>query len=160
MSEAGLGAFLSEEEGHDAFLRALALGLPQVHISSQDLHVVIEQGRRLDVATALAALDQADRSHGGYGRPELGTDYEAPAGAVESFVCDTLQLLLGIDQVGAIDDFFALGGNSLLALDVLARAKRRFDVELSVGRFLAQPTPRGLAGLIRQQMAAGEAPAA
>ena len=157
LSEAGLAAFLSEEEGHDAFLRSLAVGLPQVHVSSQDLHAVIEQGRRLDVAAALAALEQADRRHGAYERPEMGTDYEPPDDVYESFVCETLQLLLGIDKVGATDDFFALGGNSLLALDVIARTEHRFDVGVSIGQFLARPTPRAMAALIARQMVAAGA---
>lgn len=157
MSEAGLASFMSEEESHEAFLRALGLGLPQVHVSTQDLHAVVEQGRRLDVATALEALTRADRRRGAYERPEIAAAYEPPSGARESFVCETLQLLLGIEKVGATDDFFELGGNSLLALDVVARVKRRFDAEVPVGRFLAQPTPRGMALLISEQPAPVEA---
>ncbi|WP_051966789.1 type I polyketide synthase [Kitasatospora mediocidica] len=158
MSEAGLASFMSEPEGHEAFVRSLGLGLPQVHISTQDLNAVVEHGRRLDVATALEALAQADRRRGAYERPEIGSAYEAPADGAESFLCEVLQLLLGIEQVGATDNFFELGGNSLLALDVIARVKRRFEVEVAIGRWLALPTPRGMAGLVAEQLAPAEAP--
>ncbi|MFI6893880.1 SDR family NAD(P)-dependent oxidoreductase [Streptomyces sp. NPDC050256] len=148
MSEAGMMSFLSESEGHDAFLLSLAAGVPQVHVSTQDLGAVVAQGRRLDVATALQALADTDRGAAKYRRPELDTDYAAPADEREGFICDTLQTLLGIEQVGACDDFFELGGNSLLALDVVGRVQKRFGTEIAVTAFLAASSPRALARLI------------
>lgn len=157
MTQAGMASFLSEEEGHQAFLRSLSLGIPQVHISTQSLQAVIENGRRLDVVTALAALAETDREADAYERPETGQAYEAPDGPQEQFICDAFQLLLGIARVGATDDFFAFGGNSLLALDVLARIKRRFGADVPVGAFLAEPTARSLASLTVAAEPAGSA---
>ncbi|MFE4575382.1 SDR family NAD(P)-dependent oxidoreductase [Streptomyces chartreusis] len=154
MSEDGLASFLSEPEGHDVFVRSLALGLPQVHVSTQDLNAIVEQGRRLDVVTALEALGKMDRRRGAYERPEIGTEFESPEDEYEAYVCETLELLLGIDRVGARDNFFALGGNSLIALDVVARAQQRFGVDVNVARFLADPTPRAVGRLLREACAA------
>ncbi|GGZ16186.1 polyketide synthase [Streptomyces inusitatus] len=150
MSEAGMASFLSEREGHAVFLLSLAAGVPQTHISTQDLNAVVEQGRRLDVATALEVLAGADRGSAKYQRPELDTDYIAPEDDRERFICETLQMLLGIEQVGARDDFFELGGNSLLALDVTARVNKRFDTDVSVAAFLAAANARALATLTAQ----------
>jgi acyl transferase domain-containing protein len=151
MSEAGMASFLTEEEGHAVFLLALAAGVPQTHISTQDLNAVVEQGRRLDVATALELLAGADRGAAKYQRPDLETDYAAPADDRERFICETLQVLLGIEQVGACDDFFALGGNSLLALDVTSRVNKRFGTDVSVAAFLAAASARALAGLTAER---------
>ena len=58
-----------------------------------------------------------------------------------------------LDKIGAGDDFFILGGNSLIALDVVARAKQHFAVEVNVSRFLTDPTPRALGRLLREACA-------
>ncbi|HYQ63581.1 amino acid adenylation domain-containing protein, partial [Actinophytocola sp.] len=53
------------------------------------------------------------------------------------------------------DDFFALGGDSLLAMRLVSLARKRFDAEgASLRGFLTDPTPRGLLAVLR---AAGEA---
>jgi phthiocerol/phenolphthiocerol synthesis type-I polyketide synthase E len=150
MSEAGMASFMSEAEGHETFLRTLELGLPQVHVSTQDLDAVVTRGRQLDVAAALAALEQSNRQCVAHERPEIGTEYVPPSDKYEAFICETLQLVLGVENVGAQDNFYALGGSSLLALDVIARAKRRFGTEVAVSSFLAQPTPQGMAALLAQ----------
>ncbi len=150
MSEAGAASFLSEDEGYEAFTRALTLDLPQVHISTQDLDAVVESGKRLDVATALEALDAAERDAERYQRPELETAYDPPRDEVEAFVCDVLQTLLGVSRVGAEDSFFDLGGNSLLAIDVAGRVRKRFDVALPMRKFLANPTARAMSALVRK----------
>ena len=40
--------------------------------------------------------------------------------------------LLGLDKVGATDDFFALGGNSLLAIRAIARIRSQLEIEIPV----------------------------
>jgi amino acid adenylation domain-containing protein len=64
------------------------------------------------------ALPAPDRS-----RPELANAYEPPVGADEALVCDTFGELLEIDGVGRHDNFFALGGNSLMGLRLLERIR-------------------------------------
>ncbi|MET0892540.1 MAG: amino acid adenylation domain-containing protein [Pseudoxanthomonas sp.] len=64
------------------------------------------------------ALPAPDRS-----RPELATAYEPPADEAESLVCDAFGAMLDIDRIGRHDNFFALGGNSLLALRLLERIR-------------------------------------
>lgn len=148
MSEAGMASFLSETEGHDVFLRTLAAGLPQVCVSTQDLAAVIEHGRRLDIGVALASLEERDRETVSYQRPDLDVDFVAPAGEREAFGCETFQMLLGIDGVGVLDDFFELGGNSLLAIDVVARMRKHFGTDVPLAAFLQEPTARALAALV------------
>ncbi len=65
--------------------------------------------------------------------------------------------LLGLERVGAHDDFFALGGDSLLATRLAARVRRAFEVELPLGELLAAPTLAALAA--RVAAARGTAPA-
>ncbi|AZK92466.1 Surfactin synthase subunit 1 [Streptomyces sp. SID5473] len=61
---------------------------------------------------------------------------------------------LGSREVGADDDFFALGGNSLTGIKIIERVARDYGVELSVRGFYLAQTPARVAGLIRQLRAA------
>ncbi|SCC91284.1 Amino acid adenylation domain protein [Thiomonas sp. X19] len=80
-------------------------------------------------------------------RPDLTTPYQAAQGEAEQRVCDAFAQALGLRQVGRRDNFFDLGGNSLLVLKVLSLlgdAARR----LGTHAFFSQPTPAALARLL------------
>ncbi|MCR9073184.1 MAG: condensation domain-containing protein [Alphaproteobacteria bacterium] len=52
--------------------------------------------------------------------------------------------VLGLDDAGTNENFFELGGSSLLALQLLSRVRRSVGVEISLADFLAAPTLAGL----------------
>lgn len=51
--------------------------------------------------------------------------YEAPQGKTEQILADVWAEVLGVEQVSRNDSFFALGGDSILSLKVIARARKR-----------------------------------
>lgn len=57
--------------------------------------------------------------------------------------------VLELGEVGADSDFFALGGDSLLATRVLSAVARTYGVELSFDDFAVAPTPSALAKKIQ-----------
>ncbi|CAA9260066.1 MAG: hypothetical protein AVDCRST_MAG41-2326 [uncultured Corynebacteriales bacterium] len=59
--------------------------------------------------------------------------------------------VLGVDAVGPDDDFFALGGQSLLASKVISHARRRLGVSLSMAAVFDAPTLGELAAVVRGQ---------
>ncbi|MFE4456753.1 amino acid adenylation domain-containing protein [Nocardia tengchongensis] len=71
--------------------------------------------------------------------------YRAPSTAQEVAITTILAEVLGLDQVGVDDEFFALGGNSLLATRVVARLNEALGTGLSVRDLLQTGTAFGLA---------------
>ncbi|HZM83458.1 MAG TPA: phosphopantetheine-binding protein [Candidatus Limnocylindrales bacterium] len=63
-------------------------------------------------------------------------------------VSDIFGKVLDVTGINAESDFFALGGDSLLATRVLSAVARRYGVELSFDDFVLAPTPGALADRI------------
>jgi amino acid adenylation domain-containing protein len=87
-------------------------------------------------------------------RPPLEAGFVRPRGEVEETVSRVFAEVLGLDRVGAADDFFDLGGSSLSAIEVLARVHELFGGGLSAVDFLEAPTPAALAARLRDGRAA------
>ncbi|MET0235825.1 MAG: amino acid adenylation domain-containing protein, partial [Kibdelosporangium sp.] len=78
--------------------------------------------------------------------PSFGTrSYVAPRSADEEALCAILTEVLGVDRMGVHDNFFDLGGDSLLALKVVSRARSALGTQLSVGLLFDCPTVAALA---------------
>ncbi|MER5772645.1 amino acid adenylation domain-containing protein, partial [Streptomyces sp. NPDC001985] len=71
-----------------------------------------------------------------------------PATPVEEVLCGLFAEVLGLDRVGAEVSFFDLGGDSLLAMRLIARARAVLDTELSIRELFASPTVAAVARLI------------
>ncbi|MET8799253.1 amino acid adenylation domain-containing protein [Nocardia sp. NPDC004568] len=74
--------------------------------------------------------------------------YTAPAGRVETVVAEVFADLLGVEDVGAEDDFFVLGGNSLTATRAVARINKALSAELAVHELFEAPTVAALAARV------------
>ncbi|MEU5958568.1 phosphopantetheine-binding protein [Streptomyces sp. NPDC047525] len=59
---------------------------------------------------------------------------------------------LSCDTVGSDDDFFALGGNSLIGIKIIERVSQEYGVELSVRAFYLAQTPARVAELIEHEL--------
>jgi amino acid adenylation domain-containing protein len=77
-------------------------------------------------------------------------EYVAPRDELEEELTQLWAELLGIDRVGIEDDFFALGGHSLMATQVIARLRRTRGVDVPFQALFATPTVVGLAEAIRE----------
>jgi amino acid adenylation domain-containing protein len=88
-------------------------------------------------------------------RPELEGGYAAPAGPVQEALAGIWTELLGLDEVGVDEDFFELGGSSLLATRAVSRIRDTLGVEVRLATMFDEPTIEGLARVIEEQMGAG-----
>ncbi|WP_353473838.1 beta-ketoacyl synthase N-terminal-like domain-containing protein [Salipiger sp. H15] len=146
-----LGQGILPAEGVEAFARALSLGLPQVVVSSLDLVALTRQ-------TAAATAEKAEGQK--FDRPQLDGDYVAPEGEIERTLAGFWEELLGVQNVGAEDGFFDLGGHSLIAVRLFAMVKKAFRVDFPISVLFEAPTIRSCAALIAARTGHREAPGA
>jgi hypothetical protein len=83
----------------------------------------------------------------------LETELVAPRDEVERQIADIWTAVLGIDRVGVHDDFFHLGGHSMLVAKVASRMARTFGVDFRLRTFFERPTIEGLALAVIQERA-------
>ena len=78
-------------------------------------------------------------------RPEMRSSYCAPRTSLERMLSRVWQELLGIDRVGVNDDFFDLGGHSLIAARLIAQIEKETGQNIPVATLFAAPTVAELA---------------
>ena len=81
-------------------------------------------------------------------RPDLETVYVAPGSPLERRIAEIWRQCLGVDRVGVLDSFFALGGDSLLAVQTIDRLRRDLGREIPVTNVYEGVTVRDLARLL------------
>ncbi|MGJ7611901.1 MULTISPECIES: SDR family NAD(P)-dependent oxidoreductase [unclassified Variovorax] len=97
-----------------------------------------------------ARLSRDSRRH--HPRPALDTPYVAPEGELEARLAEVWQDMLGIAAVGVHDNLFELGGDSLLAIQILARVRKAYEIELHPAAFFKAPTVADLALLVETRL--------
>ncbi len=80
-----------------------------------------------------------------------GGRYVAPRNAIEETLAGIWQGLLEVERVGVEDNFFEIGGHSLLAIRLISAVRKQLDVELSIGDVFDHPTIGALAGRLALQ---------
>jgi amino acid adenylation domain-containing protein len=79
--------------------------------------------------------------------------YEAPQTPREERLAAIFASLLEAERVGRGDDFFALGGHSLRAVQLVQRVREAFEVEVPLKRVFQSPTPAALARVVDELLA-------
>jgi acyl transferase domain-containing protein len=142
---------MTPDQGVEALHRILSQrALPQVVVSTQDFKTYLARARAATASQGMQTLARVRRAKTVHSRPALGQVYVAPRDEREHRVADIWQEVFGIEPVGIYDDFFELGGESLLALQLLNRLRSAFQVEVSLRRFFAAPTVAGLTAELAQ----------
>ncbi len=74
----------------------------------------------------------------------------SPRNPTEEQIVAIIAELLALERVGVNDNFFLLGGNSLLATQVIARVRESFDIEVTLLNVFDNPTVAGIAAVVEQ----------
>ncbi|NEP88106.1 MAG: SDR family NAD(P)-dependent oxidoreductase [Okeania sp. SIO2C2] len=128
------------EEGINVFQRILSTNaLHRIVISTANLQDRINQWVKLK------ALKQSDRKKttepsSFHSRPKLATSYIAPRNQTEQTIAQIWQQILGIEQIGIQDDFFELGGDSLIAVQVIYKLRETLQIDLPLEAILNSGT--------------------
>jgi amino acid adenylation domain-containing protein len=93
--------------------------------------------------TALPAPDDHNTLHNGFTPPRT---------AIEDRVAKILTVLLEVPKVGSSDNFFLLGGHSLLGTQVISRIRETFGIELPLRALFDNPTVSDLSSEIERRI--------
>jgi acyl transferase domain-containing protein/acyl carrier protein/predicted O-methyltransferase YrrM len=132
---------IEDAEGVELFSRILhASRHPQVLVSAEPLEDVLNFHNSFTPVRHQEFLEAFDLAKSKQQRQELSSTYEAPGTAVEQKLAEIWKELLGVDQVGLHDDFFELGGDSLIALRIISRLREQFQVDQTLANLFEVPT--------------------
>ncbi|TDP89069.1 type I polyketide synthase [Labedaea rhizosphaerae] len=145
-------------DGAEAFLRALAADLgPQVVISTRPVRDLftrrVTAADLADLDTEPAGSSTVDAVAGGEG------EFVAPRTELEVEIARQWAEVLGVERIGVHDDFFGLGGNSLVAIQLMAQVRKATGVRLAMKTLFESSTVAALAERIEQMRAEKEKPA-
>ena len=83
------------------------------------------------------------------------SDAEGPHGLLEQQLCSIIAGVLGRERFGVDEDFFASGGHSLAALEVIAAVEEQLGLRVSIGALFTHPTVQALAASIAGERGEG-----
>jgi acyl transferase domain-containing protein/acyl carrier protein len=135
---------IAPEEGATAFAHLLAAGrLPQVVVSTVDLPA------RLAAARDGGRSPSREKAPAVRERPPLRTAYIEPRSEIERQVAGIWSEVLEVREVGVEDDFFDLGGNSLIATQLVSRLRGALQINFALQDFFEGATVAAIAERVR-----------
>ncbi len=140
---------ITPEEGIEILERVLNnWNRPLIAASPLILPQLVEQ----TAALAVAPLEDSSK----FARPELESEFLAPRDDIERKLASIWESLLGVEAAGIRDNFFDLGGHSLIAVRLFAKIKEVYGLEFPISILFEAPTIERAAELIRQTKNGGE----
>jgi acyl-CoA synthetase (AMP-forming)/AMP-acid ligase II/acyl carrier protein len=149
-----------EERPGERRLVAYVVPADGQEISGRDLHLyLVQKLPEYMVPTLFVPIEQLPLSpNGKVNRQKLplpgagwyAGEYLPPRDRTEQVLANIWEELLKLERVGVHDDFFDLGGHSLIATRMVSKIQREFGVTLPLQSIFEAPTIAGLADLIRR----------
>ena len=158
---------IREPAGGDPHLVAWVVVQSHAALDRETLrHFLAEQLPAPMIPRAIVALDALPLTpHGKVNRAALpapgeadllrAAEREPPATPLESALAAVWSELLGVAEIGRRDDFFALGGHSILAARLVARLRERLGVEVTLRQVFETPGLADLAEALLEQQRSG-----
>ena len=151
--ERRLVAWAQTSVSSDVLRRFMAKQLPRRSVPAQIMtlsELPVTANGKVDTTCLLA------RIHVSEGKPDTGPAITALTPQEET-VIGLFAQVLGRTHVGPEDDFFALGGHSLMAMRLIARARQVFARDIALAVLFDAPTPREFSARINEaRLAVGD----
>ncbi|MFG1891659.1 SDR family oxidoreductase [Micromonospora sp. NPDC049051] len=125
---------------------------PQVIWCPEGLDVRLRRTSKVNRAAVTEQLTAGGASTGT--ARTLSTPYVEPSTDLERALAQLWSDTVGVEQIGAEDDFFDLGGNSLFAVQLVSRIRQRFSVDVSAAQLFDSRHVRGLGQVIEAALVA------
>jgi len=123
--------------------------LTQVIVYTKDLQYDIDDStrsgiiqKRKDKISTVKVVEDIDD------RPDIDEPYVAPENDIEKTIAMVWTAILGINKIGLNDSFNSLGGNSLLAIQVVSGVNEELEVTISTDEFINNPSVGKLGELV------------
>ncbi|MEU6718020.1 beta-ketoacyl synthase N-terminal-like domain-containing protein [Nonomuraea sp. NPDC046802] len=131
-------------------LRALEMvmaGTPEPQIIVSPVDVTETLAWETFLVNEPAQAEREESAAAEHARPDLPTDYVEPSNKTERAIRTVWQNLLGVDRIGVHDSFFALGGDSLIAIQAVNAVNARLETGITLGDLYEGLTIAHLAAL-------------
>jgi acyl carrier protein len=142
---------LTAEEGVDVFMRALGSSYTHLLVCTSDY---LRSGEQ-DMAAVYAAQAQQLMAPARGVRPQLQQAFTAADTPTEQALSQLWTELLGIEGIGIDDDFFSLGGDSLIGTLLVSRIEVRLGVRLPTRSVYEHRTIRALGVALEEALITG-----
>jgi NAD(P)-dependent dehydrogenase (short-subunit alcohol dehydrogenase family)/acyl carrier protein len=137
--EQALAKAIATKDGMEAFSRAFDSDLKQVIVSPENIDTLIEETREgIDLSNF--SLGSAISGNATFSNRDLSGEGDQPSNAVEAGVARIWKGVFGHDQIGVKQQFAALGGHSLIAMQIVAKVRSFYQIDLSLRDFFDGPT--------------------
>jgi acyl transferase domain-containing protein/acyl carrier protein len=137
--EEALRKAISTRDGLEALQRILNSDLQQVIVSPENLHHLIDQSRRAFDPTK-EFLYMRDSRIAVPLTNSLPGEGNQPSNEIEAAVAKIWMDIFGHEQIGIHQQFSALGGHSLIAMQIVAKVRSFYQIDLSLRDFFEAPT--------------------
>lgn len=143
------GVGISPDMGARAFERVLCGEVaPQLFVSPLSVEEKRARLTSLDFEVESPAEAMRGVVGGSHERPTLATPFAPPETELEADIAQTWCEALGFSSIGVNDSLFELGGDSLTAIQLLGRVRKKFGVALHPAALFNEPTVAALAALV------------
>lgn len=126
---------ITAKEGTHVMNRILTSDYSQVIVSTQDIHSAIHEFNQYDTLQSSTHSHRAN-DH----RKQTADTYVAPRDETERKIADIWQDLFGIPAISTKANFFELGGNSLLSIQLVTRLRNTFYNDIPMDILFQSPT--------------------
>jgi NAD(P)-dependent dehydrogenase (short-subunit alcohol dehydrogenase family)/acyl carrier protein len=93
--------------------------------------------------------EEKDSKSENHERPDLDNEYVQPETDIEKQICQEWENLLGIEGIGVNDNFFDLGGDSLIGTQLVSRLRKIYNTDIPLVSVFENATVRGIAAILQ-----------